>query len=149
MALAKDQSMKGTTRMSQIQSAPRWGGRARVAGLLALATTALAALGPASPASADFTTGKCAGPNIEGNGASFAKTAQEVFNINFKNIYCAGTPRQGTINVAYNADGSGEGVKTMELRVRPSRFAGSDDPPTPAQVTLMNSGGKEASGAVV
>jgi len=119
-----------------------------VAGLLALATTALAALGPASPASADFTTGKCAGPNIEGNGASFAKTAQEVFNINFKNIYCAGTPRQGTINVAYNADGSGEGVKTMELRVRPSRFAGSDDPPTPAQVALMNSGGKEEGGVV-
>lgn len=135
--------------MSQIQRAPRRRGRARVAGLLVLATTALATLGPASPASADFTTGKCAGPNIEGNGASFAKTAQEVFNINFKSIYCAGTPGQGTINVAYNADGSGEGIKTMQLRVRPSRFSGSDDPPTPAQVALMNSGAKESSGTVV
>ncbi len=135
--------------MSQIQSAPRRRGRARAAGLLALVTTALAAFGPASPASADFTTGKCAGPNIEGNGASFAKTAQEVFNIGFKNVYCAGTPGQGSINVTYNADGSGEGVKTMELRIRPSRFAGSDDPPTPAQMTLMNSGGKEVSGSVV
>ena len=91
-------------------------------GLLVLATTALATLGPASQASADFTTGKCAGPNIEGNGASFAKTAQEVFNINFKNIYCAGTPGQGTINVAYNADGSGKGIKTMELRVKAVPF---------------------------
>jgi hypothetical protein len=120
-----------------------------VAGLLVLATTVFATLGPASPASADFTTGKCAGPNIEGNGASFAKTAQEVFNISFKNIYCAGTPGQGTINVAYNADGSGEGIKAMELRIRPSRFAGSDDPPTPAQVALMNSGAKEVGGVVV
>ena len=128
--------------MSQIQNAPRWGGRARVAGLLALATTALAALGPASPAGADFTTGKCAGPNIEGNGASFAKGAQEVFNLNFKNGYCLGTPRQGSINAAYNANGSGAGVATMELRNNASRFAGSDDPPTPAQVALMNSGGK-------
>jgi ABC-type phosphate transport system substrate-binding protein len=135
--------------MSQIQSAPRRSGRACAAGLLTLAATALVAFGPVSPASADFTTGKCAGPNIEGNGASFAKTAQEVFNISFKNTYCAGTPGQGTINAAYNADGSGEGIKTMELRVRPSRFAGSDDPPTPAQVALMNSGGKESSGSVV
>ncbi len=130
--------------MSQIQSAPRWGGRARVAGLLALATTALAALGPASPAGADFTSTKCAGAQaISGNGASFAKGAQEVFNLNFKNGYCLGTPGQGTINVTYTADGSGAGVATMELRNNESRFAGSDDPPTPAQVELMNSGGKK------
>src|SRR6476469_5162762 len=99
MALAKDQSMKGTTRMSQIQSAPRWGGRARVAGLLALAATALAALGPASPASADFTTGKCAGPNIIGRGGSFARDAQTTFNSNFKFTYCLGTPGFNSINV--------------------------------------------------
>lgn len=135
--------------MSQIQSAPRRRGRARAAGLLTLAATALAAFGPASPASADFTTGKCAGPNIEGNGASFAKTAQEVFNIGFKSVYCAGTPGQGTINVAYNANGSGAGVETMELRNNESRFAGSDDPPTEAQVNLMNSGAKKEGSAIV
>lgn len=130
--------------MSQIHSAPRWGGRARVAGLLALATTALMALGPVSPAGADFTSTKCAGAQaISGNGASFAKGAQEVFNLNFKNGYCLGTPGQGTINVTYTADGSGAGVATMELRNNESRFAGSDDPPTPAQVALMNSGGKK------
>lgn len=134
--------------MSQTQSAPRWGGRARVAGLLALATTALAAFGPASSANADFTTGKCVGPNIEGNGASFAKTAQEVFNFNFKNNYCVGTPGQGTINVTYNANGSGAGITTMELRNNASRFAGSDDPPTPTQVAIMNSGGKEEAGVI-
>ncbi|HVY77392.1 MAG TPA: hypothetical protein VG898_02685 [Solirubrobacterales bacterium] len=129
--------------MSQIKSAPRRRGRTRAAGLLAVAATALAAFGPASPASADFTTGKCAGPNIQGNGASFAKGAQEVFNLNFKNGYCLGTPRQGSINVTYTADGSGAGIATMQLRNNESRFAGSDDPPTPAQVNLMNSGGKK------
>ncbi|HEU4944175.1 MAG TPA: substrate-binding domain-containing protein [Solirubrobacterales bacterium] len=135
--------------MSQIQRAPRRRGRARVAGLLVLATTAFATLGPAAPAGADFTTGKCAGPNIEGNGASFAKGAQEVFNLNFKSGYCLGTPGQGTINAAYNANGSGAGIATMELRNNASRFAGSDDPPTPAQVALMNSGGTEEGGIVV
>jgi ABC-type phosphate transport system substrate-binding protein len=116
---------------------------------LALATTALAALGPASPAGADFTSGKCAGAQaISGNGASFAKGAQEVFNLNFKNGFCLGTPGQGTINVTYTADGSGAGVATMELRNNESRFAGSDDPPTPAQVALMNSGGKKVGEAV-
>jgi ABC-type phosphate transport system substrate-binding protein len=111
---------------------------------LALATTALAALGPVSPAGADFTSTKCAGAQaISGNGASFAKGAQEVFNLHFKNGYCLGTPGQGTINVTYTADGSGAGVTTMELRNNESRFAGSDDPPTPAQIALMNSGGKK------
>jgi ABC-type phosphate transport system substrate-binding protein len=111
---------------------------------LALATTALAALGPVSSAGADFTSGKCAGAQaISGNGASFAKGAQEVFNLNFKNGFCLGTPGQGTINVTYTADGSGAGVATMELRNNESRFAGSDDPPTPAQVALVNSGGKK------
>lgn len=129
--------------MSQIQSAPRRGRRAGRVGFLALAVTALGVLGLAPQAGADFTTGKCVGPNIEGNGASFAKTAQEVFNFNFKTNYCVGTPGQGTINVTYNANGSGAGIATMELRNNASRFAGSDDPPTPTQVSLMNSGAIE------
>jgi ABC-type phosphate transport system substrate-binding protein len=111
--------------------------------LLALAVSALGVVGFAPQASANFNTGKCAGPNIEGNGASFAKTAHEVFNFNFKTNYCNGTPGQGTINVTYNANGSGAGITTMELRNNASRFAGSDDPPTPAQVALMNSGAVE------
>jgi ABC-type phosphate transport system substrate-binding protein len=135
--------------MSQTQSAPRWGGRARVAGLLALAATALAAFGPASPASAAFTTGKCAGPNIIGRGGSFARDAHTVFNFNFKNLYCAGTPGAGSINVTYEPLGSGAGVKAVELRTDTPRFGQSDDPPTPSEVALMNSGGIEEGGKVV
>lgn len=135
--------------MSQIQSAPRWGGRARVAGLLALATTALAAFGPVSPASADFTTGKCAGPNIIGRGGSFARDAQTTFNSNFKFTYCLGTAGFGSINVTYEPSGSGAGVKSMEIRTDTPRFGGSDDPPTESEVALMNSGGVEEAGKVV
>jgi ABC-type phosphate transport system substrate-binding protein len=136
--------MKGITRMSDTTSVPSTGARAIRAGLLAFALAALAAIGLASQASADFTTGKCAGTNIDGNGASFAKGAQEVFNFNFKTNYCAGSG----LNVAYNANGSGAGILTAQLRNNASRFSGSDDPPTPAQVALMNSGGVEVAGKV-
>ena len=129
--------------MSDTTSAPNRGARAIRAGLLALSLGALTAIGLAPQASADFTTGKCAGPNLDGNGASFAKGAQEVFNFNFRTTYCAGTPGQGSINVTYNANGSGAGVLTMQLRNNVSRFGGTDDPPTPAQIALMNSGAEE------
>jgi ABC-type phosphate transport system substrate-binding protein len=110
--------------MSPTQGAPRRRGRARVAGLLALATTTLAAAGPVSPASADFTTGKCAGPNIIGRGGSFARDAQKVFNFNFKNNYCAGTPGSSSINVTYEALGSGAGIKSMQIRTGQAGRAG-------------------------
>ncbi len=130
--------------MSDTTSAPRSGARAVRAGLLALALAVLMAAGLSSQANADFTTAKCAGSNIDGNGASFAKGAQEVFNFSFKNNYCAGSG----LNVAYNANGSGAGIKTAQLRNNASRFSGTDDPPTPAQVALMNSGGIEVGGKV-
>jgi ABC-type phosphate transport system substrate-binding protein len=131
--------------MSDSTSAPRRGARAVRAGLLAFALAALTAIGFAPQAGADFTSAKCAGTNLDGNGASFAKGAQEVFNFNFKNFYCAGFG----LNVAYNANGSGAGIQTMQLRNNASRFAGTDDPPTPAQVLLMNSGGVLSEGKVV
>ena len=130
--------------MSDTTSAPNRGARAFRAGLLALALAALTAFGLASQASADFTAGKCAGTTIEGNGASFARGAHEVFNFSFKNNYCPGSG----LNVAYAANGSGKGVATMQLRNNASRFAGTDDPPTPARVALMNSGGTEVAGKV-
>ncbi len=130
--------------MSDSTSAPKRGARAVRAGLLASALAALTAIGFAAPATADFTSAKCAGTNLDGNGASFAKGAQEVFNFNFKNFYCSGSG----LNVAYNANGSGAGILTMQLRNNASRFGGSDDPPTPAQVALMNSGGIEVAGKV-
>ncbi len=130
--------------MSDTTSAPKRGARAVRAGLLATALAALTAFGFAPQAGADFTSSKCAGTNLDGNGASFAKGAQEVFNFNFKNFYCGGSG----LNVAYNANGSGAGILTMQLRNNASRFAGTDDPPTPAQVALMNSGGVEVAGKV-
>lgn len=130
--------------MSDTTSAPKSGVRAVRAGLVALALAALTVLGLASQASADFTTAQCAGSNITGNGASFAKGAQEVFNFSFKNNYCAGSG----LNVTYSADGSGAGIKTAQLRNNASRFSGTDDPPTPGQVALMNSGGIEVGGKV-
>ncbi len=130
--------------MSDSTSAPKRGARAVRAGLLATALAALTAFGLAPQAGADFTSAKCAGTNLDGNGASFAKGAQEVFNFNFKNFYCAGSG----LNVAYNANGSGAGILGAQLRNSASRFWGSDDPPTPAQVALMDSGGVEVSGKV-
>jgi ABC-type phosphate transport system substrate-binding protein len=131
--------------MSDTTSVPIRGTRAFGAGLACLVLALMAALGLASQAKADFTTAKCAGTNIDANGASFAKGAQEVFNFNFKNIYCAGSG----LNVAYNANGSGAGISGAQLRTSTSRLWGSDDPPTPAQVALMNSGAIETSPGVL
>ncbi len=122
--------------MSRILTAPGRGSSAVVAGIVALALAALAALGLASSASAAFTTAKCGGPSITGEGGSFAKDAHVVFNFNFKNSYCPGT----SANVTYGSTGSGEGVKSATLRTRTARFGQTDDPPTAEQMTLMNAG---------
>jgi ABC-type phosphate transport system substrate-binding protein len=133
-------SMKGITRMSDTTSAPVWGARAVKSGLLALALTALAAIGLASQANADFTTGKCAGLNVTGEGGSFAKDAQTKFNESFKTNYCIGTPGFGSINVTYSPEGSSAGIAAMTNRALTPRFGGTDDPPTVAQVQAMNAG---------
>lgn len=127
--------------MSDTTSAPVWGARAVVAGLLALALTALAAIAFAGQAKADFSSAKCGGVNTHANGASFARGAQESFNSYFKSFYCSGSG----LSVAYNANGSGAGLEGAQLRppAETSRFWGSDDPPTPGQVALMNAGAKK------
>ena len=81
--------------MSRTLSAPRWGLSVALAGALALALTALAAVGLASQANAAFTTGRCAGADIIGRGASFARERHNVFINNFRTIYCVGTPGLG------------------------------------------------------
>jgi ABC-type phosphate transport system substrate-binding protein len=129
--------------MSRTLSAPRWGLSAALAGALALALTALAALGLAAQANAAFNTTKCAGPSITGEGGSFAKDAHVVFNFNFKNSYCPGT----SSNVTYAPNGSGSGVKAVTLRTLTPRFGQTDDPPTPEQVALMNAGATVDPGA--
>lgn len=105
-------------------------------GLVAIVGAAFAA----TSAQAAFTTGKCAGDDITGRGASFARDAHNVFNFNFRNIFCSGTAGAGTINVTYEAQGSGAGRLSMKVRDQPPRFGMSDEPPTALEVQQMNTG---------
>jgi len=125
--------------MSRSLDAPRWGTGAAVAGMLALLLSALAAVCLTTRADAAFTTGKCAGADIVGRGASFARDAHNVFINNFQPVYCAGTP--ALANVTYEALGSGAGRLSMKVREAGGpRFGMSDEPPTPAEVAQMNAG---------
>jgi ABC-type phosphate transport system substrate-binding protein len=131
--------------MSRTLSAPWRGTGAAWAGAIALALVALLALALAPRANAEFTTGKCAGADIIGRGASFARDAHNLFINNFKPIYCKGTPKLA--GVSYEALGSGAGRLSMKERGLPPRFGMSDEPPTPAEVAQMNAGtGNEPAG---
>ena len=129
--------------MSRTQIAPVRGLSAAKAGALALALTVLAALALVPRADAAFTTAKCAGPSILGEGGSFAKDAHAVFNASFKSSYCPGTLK----NITYAPNGSGAGVKSVTLRTLTPRFGQTDDPPTTDQLTLMNAGATVDPGA--
>jgi ABC-type phosphate transport system substrate-binding protein len=112
-----------------------------LAGALALLVMALLAFGPAPQANAAFTTGKCAGEDITGRGASFARDAHDkVFIFNFPNVYCIGTPGFGAIKVTYESQGSGAGRLSMKVRGDSPRFGMTDEPPTVAEVAQMNAG---------
>jgi len=126
--------------MSRTGFAPRWGTRAVLAGLAALTAAVLMALTLAPQATAAFTTAKCAGPDITGRGASFARDAHTVFNFNFKNNFCIGTPGFGAIDVVYEAQGSGAGRTAMKDRALAPRFGMTDEAPSPAEVAQMNAG---------
>ncbi len=130
--------------MSRTLSAPRRGFGAAVAGAMALAAMALALLGLAPQANAAFTTGKCAGADIIGRGASFARDAHNVFINNFKPTYCKGTPKLA--GVSYEALGSGEGRKAVKERGLPPRFGMTDEPPTTTEIAEMNAGGTVTGG---
>lgn len=130
--------------MSRTLSAPRRGLGAAVAGAMVLASMALALLGLAPQAEAAFTTGKCAGADIIGRGASFARDAHNVFINNFKPTYCKGTPKLAA--VSYEALGSGEGRKAVKERGLPPRFGMSDEPPTTTEIAEMNAGGTVTGG---
>jgi ABC-type phosphate transport system substrate-binding protein len=134
--------------MSRTLAAPRRGQGAVVAGLLALLLAALAAVSLAPRAEAAFTSGKCAGADIVGRGASFARDAHNVFINNFQPIYCAGTPALS--GVTYEALGSGSGRESVKFRDKSPRFGMSDEPPTEAEVAQMNAGtGNAAAGTDV
>jgi ABC-type phosphate transport system substrate-binding protein len=130
--------------MSSIVRAPRRGMSVVQAGIIALVLSAFVAALLASGAEAAFTTGKCAGADIIGRGASFARDAHNVFINNFKPIYCKGTPKLA--NVTYEALGSGEGRKAVKERGLAPRFGMSDEPPTPSEITEMNVGGTVSGG---
>lgn len=135
--------------MSRTLSAPRWGIGAVLAGALALALMALQAFGPTPPATAAFTTGVCAGDNIVGRGASFARDAHQVFNGYFKLTFCAGTPGAGKINVTYEAQGSGAGRLSVKVRNGAPRFGMTDEPPVPSEINEMNQGVEVVGGSNV
>ncbi|MDQ2631412.1 MAG: substrate-binding domain-containing protein, partial [Actinomycetota bacterium] len=64
-----------------------------------------------------------------------------MFNFNFKNNYCIGTPGFGVINVDYEALGSGAGKSAVKVREEGGpRFGMSDEPPPPAEIAQMNAG---------
>lgn len=113
---------------------PRW--LAFAAGLLAALTWIVAV----PQAQAAFTTGKCAGADAIGRGASFARDAHTLFNSNFRNLYCTGTPGAGAINVDYQALGSGAGRLAMKVRNDTPRFGMTDEPPSTTEVQQMNAG---------
>ncbi len=98
--------------MSRTLTAPGRGLSAARAGVLALILTALAAIALVPRADASFTTAKCGGPSILGEGGSFAKDAHAVFNASYKSAYCPGTLK----NITYAPSGSGAGVKSVTLR---------------------------------
>lgn len=125
--------------MSRTLNAPRRGLSVAVVGALALLLSALAAVCLAPRADAAFTTGKCAGSDIVGRGASFARDAHNVFINNFQPIYCSGTP--AIAGVTYEALGSGAGRLSMKVRETGGpRFGMSDEPPTVSEVAQMNAG---------
>jgi ABC-type phosphate transport system substrate-binding protein len=128
--------------MSQTSSARPRRRRTARAVVLALAVSALGAVAATPQAGAEFSLQKCEGGATNANGASFAKGAQELFNKRFKENFCP-----GAAGITYNANGSGEGILTAQLRSGTSRFWASDDPPTPAQVNLMNKGAEKEGGA--
>jgi hypothetical protein len=127
--------------------------RAVVAALCAITALAVAAGSP-SAAHAAFTVGKCEGSAIQGEGASFQKTAQQEFWIArvFYSSSGCGSGASLTSPVTYVSDGSGCGIASVGgggstgkcsdfqseavgpgYRDTNTRFGASDAPLTPAQ----------------
>jgi ABC-type phosphate transport system substrate-binding protein len=103
-----------------------------------VATLAVAVFAPG--ANAAFTTTKCAGQDIVGRGASFARDAHKVFNGNLKSFYCIGTSGFNKRDVTYQSEGSGKGKSSMKTREDIPRFGMSDEPPPPDEIAQMNAG---------
>lgn len=118
-----------------------------LAAVLAVAAAVAVALTLAPRASADFSTAQCQGSDISGQGASFARDANNVFRVRFENTFCAG----GAPTVTYLPDGSGAGRRSMGersganatgsiARSQTPRFGMTDEPPSPTGQGQMEQG---------
>lgn len=116
------------------------------------------ALVSAPAALADWETAKqpCSGESIQGRGASFQNNANTGFNGVFRSADgCAGLV--ATVpQVFYDPAGSGAGRASLGARTAANpnqdrdpavRFAGTDEPPTPAERLQIEKGATDANGA--
>jgi ABC-type phosphate transport system substrate-binding protein len=133
----------------------------RVAAGIGAVLIAAAIMAPAASAQNGFTLNECTGEGVLGRGASFQATAHTFWSGTgvFKASTAAGGCGSQAPNVLWDGTGSGNGRAALGERnaiVNPSgdrdasvRFAGSDEPPTVAQVNQIQLGVADANGADV
>jgi ABC-type phosphate transport system substrate-binding protein len=132
--------------------------RSKRLGAAALGCAAMAVAIGAPTAGASFKppyNTKCAGSNISGVGSTFQNTLQTVWAANWVAASCsAGLAPSVTYNAAGIPNGSGAGLAAMGAtdaaatpRSTTFAFAGSDDAPTPLQITNANEGTNVVAGA--
>lgn len=129
--------------------------RSPLVGAVAGAACAVSLLAFASPASAAFTTAKCAGGQIAGQGASFAASAHnQVWIPTALPAFCLNEGSAPT--VTYNSTGSGSGRRVMgersngspegdnttgaRSRIQAPRFGMTEEPPAPTGQSQINQG---------
>jgi ABC-type phosphate transport system substrate-binding protein len=117
-------------------------------------------LAGATLASADFETAKlpCTGESVQGRGASFQNNAAKGFIAVFASADGCGAQVATVPQVSYDPAGSGAGRGALGVKTATNpnqdrdpvvRFAGSDEPPTPAERQQMEKGAVDANGADV
>jgi ABC-type phosphate transport system substrate-binding protein len=132
--------------------------RRRVAAGFGAALIAAAIMAPAASAQNGFTLNECLGEGVLGRGSSFQNTAHTALwnNPVFRSAVAAGGCGSQAPNVLWDSTGSGNGRAALGERnatVNPNgdrdasvRFAGTDEPPTPSQVSQMQQGVVDANG---
>jgi ABC-type phosphate transport system substrate-binding protein len=149
----------------------RASGRVRLSLVAVGSVVALGALAPGA-ANAQFTLGKCAGDSINGEGASFARSAHIAWGARildpnpnpaqpqgfaYHDGACSAfeTPGDGgTEEITYAPTGSGAGRTAMGANgnantrtLNDEEFGGTDDAPTAAQITEANTGPDDVVGS--
>jgi ABC-type phosphate transport system substrate-binding protein len=98
-----------------------------------------------TPAHAAFTLAPCAGSSVAGQGSSFQKGAQAAWAASFDAACSPFEQPPGSIAITYTANGSGAGLASLGAnptgdRDAATRFAGTDDAPTTAQIAQIAAG---------